>query len=179
MPNLGMRPRFALDVACPSGTFVKELASRAAAARPELDGDFDERHCVLRIAEARRTFWSPELDLTFEASGAAAAPVRIRGMFAPRPGVWTGFAFVYSVLFVAALAGALFGLAELSLGGSSDGFAVTGGALTLLVLVYAASFAGQALASGQMVELRRVVDESVREAESAVPTGASGHPAPH
>jgi hypothetical protein len=169
MADLQMRPRFAVDVSCDVETLVTMLEENAAQADPPLVGHFGPRHCVLRIPKTRRAFWSPELDLTFERlepkSGGTPASHRVRCLFAPRPAVWTGFAFVFAVLGAAGLAGALYGLAQLTLG--EPPFALLGvpAALALAALTYASSFVGRGLALSQMYELRRAFDSSVDRAE--------------
>jgi hypothetical protein len=167
--DLKMRPRFAVDVPCEVETLVEALRASVADADPGLEGHFDPAHCVLRIPSARRSFWSPELDLTFESREPAEAPaggLRVRALFAPRPPVWTGFAFVYAVLAVVALAGALYGLAQLTLGEPPRALGASAAALALIGGVYAATFIGRGLAATQMYELRRALDDAVERAEA-------------
>lgn len=166
MADLELRPRFALDVPCRAEAIVEALREALAAAEPPLEGRCDPGHCVLRVPRARRRFWSPELDLTFEpfAEQDAGAGVRVRCLFAPRPPVWTGFAFVYALLGVATVAAGVYGLAQLGLGQAPWAFAAAGAALALVGLVYAAAFVGQGLSAGQMYELRRVLDAAVERA---------------
>ncbi len=170
MADLRMRPRFAVDVSCDVETLVAALAESAGRAEPPLEGYFDRRHCVLRIPETRRAFWSPELDLTFERlePGSRATPAghRVRGLFAPRPSVWTGFAFVFAMLAAAGFAGLLYGLAQLSRGQPPAALWAVAAALALAGLTYASSFFGQGLALSQMYELRRAFDVSVEDAEA-------------
>ena len=176
MADLQMRPRFALDVSCDVGTLVSALEQNASQADPPLEGFFDTGHCVLRVPEVRRAFWSPELDLTFEPlepeAGGRPAGHRVRCLFAPRPAVWTGFAFVFAVLGAASVAGALYGLAQLTLGQPPFALLVVPGALALAALTYASSFVGQGLALSQMYELRRVLDVSVDRAEEQARRGS-------
>ncbi|NNL66165.1 MAG: hypothetical protein HKP30_07985 [Myxococcales bacterium] len=164
-----MRPRFAVEVSCEVETLVAMLEEDAARADPPLEGHFDPGHCVLRIPEARRAFWSPELDLTFERverdAGGAPASHRVRCLFAPRPAVWTGFAFVFAVLFAAGVVGVLYGLAQLTLGEPPIAFWAVPAAGALAALTYASSFIGQGLSLSQMYEMRRVLDQSLQRAE--------------
>jgi hypothetical protein len=167
--DLKMRPRFTVDARCSAKTLAAELAKHIADAEPPLEGHFDPAHCVLRIAKNRRYFWSPELDLTFDAldSGDEVGDgVRVRCLFTPRPAVWTAFAFVYSVISVAGLAGGLFGAAQLSLGRSPWALWVPVAAAAVIGAVYGATFIGQGLAATQMYELRRYLDEGLERAEA-------------
>jgi hypothetical protein len=167
MTDLKMRPRFAETVACDAALLVDTLREAIDGADPPLEGHFAPTHCVLRIPPERRSFWSPELDLTFEPlaeDGGAGEGIRVRCLFAPRPAVWTGFAFVYAVLAAVAVGGALYALAQLTLGAAPRALLVSAGALALLAVIYGASFIGQGLAAGQMYELRRYLDEGLERA---------------
>lgn len=167
-----MRPRFAVEVPAGAEAVVRALREAVAEAEPPLEGDLEPGHCVLRIPEARRSLWSPELDLTFEALEAARG-VRVRCLFAPRPPVWTGFAFLYAALACAALAGLLYALAQLTLGEPPLALAVSAGALAAIGGVYAASFVGQGLAAAQMYELRRALDVGLGRAEARARAAAA------
>ncbi len=170
MADLQMRPRFAVDVPCDVETLVAVLEQTATRAEPPLEGHFHPSHCVLRIPPARRAFWSPELDITFERlepdSDDAPAGNRVRCMLAPRPSVWTGFAFVFAVLGAAGFAGGMFGLAQLTVGEPPVALWAVPAALVLAALVYTSSFVGQRLSLTQMYELRRALDESVERVEA-------------
>jgi hypothetical protein len=161
-----MRPRFAVEVPCAAETVVRVLRERIGDAEPPLEGHFDVARCVLRPPRERRSLWSPELELTFEPleSGGAQPLVRIRCLFAPRPPVWTGFAFVYALLAASGLAGALYGLAQLTLGHAPRALLVPAASLVLIGVLYAANFVGQGLAAGQMYEIRRHLDACLEDA---------------
>jgi hypothetical protein len=169
MTDLKMRPRFAVDVSCNPETLVAVLEANVGHADPPLEGHFDPGHCVLRIPESRRAFWSPELDLTFERlqpeAGGPSSSHRVRCLFAPRPAVWTGFAFTLSVLGAFGIAGTIYGLAQLTLGQPPVALLAVPVALVLAVLTYTSSFIGQGLALSQMYEMRRTFDASVEQAE--------------
>ncbi len=167
MADLRMRPRFAVDVSCDVETFVSVLEARAVHAAPPLEGHFDPGHCVLRIPKARRAFWSPELDITFDRPEPGMNGRHlVRCLLGPRPEVWTGFAFVFAVLGAASVVGLLYGLAQLTLGESPSALLAIPVALVLGGLTYASSFIGQGLALAQMYELRRTLDETVVRAEA-------------
>ncbi len=171
MADLKMRPRFAAELQCDPETVVAALSEHLGQADPALEGQFTPEHCVLRIPEGRRYFWSPELDVTFEPLDPVAdhAPqgVRVRCLFTPRPEIWTGFAFLYSVLGVAGVAATMYGLAQLALDQSPWALAGAPAALALIAFVYGATFIGQGLAATQMYELRTYLDAALERAENA------------
>jgi len=169
MADVEMRPRFAVPIHGDVETVVKILGESVGEADPSLEGSFGPAHCVLRVPEDRRAFWSPELDLTFELmdveDGQAMSGVLVHGLFTPRPAVWTGFAFIYAALSAVGLVSAFFGLAQLTLSQSPWGLALAPGALVLIGGIYAASFIGQGLAARQMCELRGYLDDCLERAD--------------
>ncbi len=169
MADPRMRPRYAVDVSCEVETLVAALEQNVERADPSLEGHFDPAHCVVRIPDGRRAFWSPELDLTFERrvaeSGEPVPGYRVRCLFRPVPAVWTGFAFIFAVLGAGGVAGVLFGMAQLTLGRTPTALWALPVALVLAGLAYASSFIGQGLALSQMYELRRTLEVSIENAE--------------
>ena len=169
MADLRMRPRFKIAVHSDAETVAS--AVRESAAEGGFEGIFAPDHCVLRLPEAQRALWSPELDLTFvplsEEGDEAPRGVRVRCLFTPRPAVWTGFAFVYAALAAAGLGGLFYGLAQLTLGDSPSALAAAPIALMLIGGIYGATFIGQGLAASQMYELRRVLDVALERAEQS------------
>ncbi len=169
MADLKMRPRFSVPVHCDAEMVVAALREHITDPEPGLEGSFGPTHCVLRIPEARRAFWSPELDLTFEPleneRGDPSPGVRVRCLFAPRPAVWTGFAFVYSALAAMGLASGLLGLTQMTLAQPPWALAISLAVAVLIACIYGASFLGQSLAAPQMYELRRYLDGCLARAE--------------
>ncbi len=169
MADLQMRPRFVVPLRCDQQTVVDTLREHVGDAEPPLEGSFESSHCVLRIPETRRAFWSPELDLTFEPIESEdelpSSGIRVRCLFTPRPGVWTGFAFVYAALGAVGLVAGMYGVAQLTLGQTPEGLAAALGALLLIAGIYAASFIGQGLAAQQMYELRAFLGSGLDRAE--------------
>ncbi|MGH0033792.1 MAG: hypothetical protein ACQGVK_02050 [Myxococcota bacterium] len=169
MADLKLRPRFSVDVCCGASAVVAALEQRIEDADSDIEGRFDTARCVLRIPESRRYLWSPELDVTFDPlDGSAERPsgVRVRCLFTPRPSVWTVFAFLYGVLALLGLCGGIYGLTLLTLGHFSWLIVAPLVSGALIGLIYGATFIGQGLASTQMYELRRYLDEGLERAEA-------------
>lgn len=167
MADLKMRPRFAVDVASDVESVVQVLRERIGDADPPLEGYFNTAHCVLGIPAARRYLYSPELDLTFEPTGsdAWAGGVRVRALVGPRPAIWTAFVYVYAVLALVGLGGALYGVAQLTLGDPPTYLLLPVAALAAMGVVYGSTFIGQGLAATQTYELRRFLEECLEQAE--------------
>ena len=167
MADLKMRPRFTVDVASDVETVVQALRERVGDSDPPLEGYFNTAHCVLGIPAERRYLYSPELELTFESAGsdAGAGGVRVRALVGPRPAVWTAFVYLYAVLALIGLGGALYGVAQLTLGEPPASLLVPAAALVAMGIVYGSTFIGQGLAAAQTYELRRFLDECLEHAE--------------
>jgi len=156
-----MRPRFEMKVGCSVEEVMERMQARLSVGGQSIEGSFTRRHGVLMMPEARRRFWSPQLGLSLEE---VADGVWIRGRFSPHPHIWTAFMFVYGVLFMFGVSGAVYAAVEFSLGRSPWALFVPIFCAALAAFVYGAAFIGQGLGAEEMYELRRFIDDCVDEA---------------
>lgn len=156
-----MRPRFEMKVECGVEDVMERIQARLSAGGQSIEGAFTRRHGVLMMPDTRRRFWSPQLGLSLEdvADGAW-----IRGRFSPHPHIWTAFMFVYGILFMFGVSGAVYAVVEFALGRSPWALLVPIGCTVLAAFVYGAAFIGQGLGAEEMYELRRFLDDCVDEA---------------
>lgn len=156
-----MRPRYAMQLTCGKDEAMAAIQKRLAEGSAEVDGKISGPHVVLTLCAAPPKLWSPRLNLTLEDSHAGAT---LWCQYAPYPQVWTGFVATYAALAFLGLSGAMYGLAELSLGRSPWGLLVPLTSGTLAAGVYAAIFIGQGLACEEMVQLRHFIEGCFDEA---------------
>ena len=169
-----MRPRFELQLPVERETWLSALRSLLDGDAESLRGQVFSKHAVVQMRDAKRTFWSPYLNLEVDDEPDGSA---IRGRFSPHPNVWTMFMGIYMLIGIAALAGLSYGIVQWTLGEPPWAFLVVPGAAALFGFVYGATLIGQGLGAQQMYLMRSLVDQACVDAledprrASVMPTG--------
>lgn len=156
-----MRPTFALDIQGDGEKVLGNLDQLLARDGDRITGQVLKGHACLRVARDQRSLLSPFLTLDLvEPAGDQVEGAVLKGRFSPHPNVWTGFMAIYVFLVCTAIAGAMFGWAQLTVDEYPWGFWFIPGAAALYAFVYGAAVIGQGLTADEMYELRALVDEA-------------------
>ncbi len=169
--SMVLRPRFELELACPSRDVIERLCSYFAGTSLQLKrtrvpgggaerGPRHEDHLALTVPAADQHVWSPWLAIEVSASDSGT---HIAARFSPHPSVWTGFAFGYLCLgMVCAVALTIVASgAMLENSGQPWAWWVAGGAAVAMLAMWSASMIGQRLAHDQMEVLRTNLDRAI------------------
>lgn len=136
-------------------------------------GTLKSGHCVLEIDPRERRFWTPSLDLMFDASSDEQPDeTDLWGTFSPRAEIWTALVFVMGTLAIVSFFATMIGLAQWALGHAPIALLVPVGASVLAALLYVAALVGQGLSIAEMYTLRAFLDDGLREAEGRGPFAA-------
>ena len=162
-----MRPRFDVDVDVSIETVFRALKTRADEAGFPLH--LGGMHADLRVPMEHEHLFSPTLQI----QGIAVEQKRLQCRFSPHPNVWTGFMASYLALACAGTAGLMYGMSQWVLGQAPWALIAVPGAGALIAVVYGAAFIGQGLGSGQMYELRALLDLAVADASDVTRTSPS------
>jgi hypothetical protein len=154
-PEFHVRPRFRRESSY-SADEIQQRFSRALedTACPCL-GRVIEGHATLFVPKEDRHYWSPQLSLSFEGNETGTL---IRGLFSPRPQVWTMFVAFYSIIGFAALIILVFGLSYWSLGKSAAILWWVPVLAALYLSLYLVAYFGQRLGRDQMKMIQKFVD---------------------
>lgn len=158
MITLRMRPRFTMLVACSLPDTLTRLHKQLETTDTPCLGAFFDNHAVLKIPPAAQHYWSPQLSLDFEAHPNGTL---VRGLFGPRPAVWTMFMAFYAMISFSGMIGVLFGISQWMLGQNALALWTLPAALFLLVLVYAVALTGQHLGGPQMQTLQGLLRDAL------------------
>lgn len=161
-------PRFEILLDCPEQAVVDSLERTLRAPGCESSGWVKWPYAELTVPDDQRRPWSPRLQVSMVALDEGGT--RLRCVFRPEPGVWTGFVFGQSVLGILILSAGSVGVAQWTIG--QRGTAMIGVAIgvVLSLLLYVGAMAGQSLGAEQMRTLRRVFDGALGKVE---PTDSS------
>ncbi|MFO7564692.1 MAG: hypothetical protein R6X02_18760 [Enhygromyxa sp.] len=156
-----MLPRFEVLVPCPEQRVADCIARGLAAGECECLGWVALPYAELHVPEAARSFWSPRLQLTFDAH---AEGTIVHGIFRPEPGVWTGFVFAHTLLGTLGLLGLSLGLSQWTLGRPALALWTVPITASLSLGLYLGSLLGHRLGHEQMSMLRRELDRALERA---------------
>lgn len=103
-------------------------------------------------------FWSPQLTVTVEE---IENKTEIRGLYGPKPSVWTMFVFFYCIMGFLALISAMVGFANLSLEKPAGILWLSPIFLVLFFSIYLVSNFGQKLGKDQLVILHNFFEKAL------------------
>ena len=112
-----VRPRFEMDVNYSAAEIVANFKLGIGKDGVPCEGQADETYATLYFPRTTRHYWSPQLTLMIEEKEEGGC--HLRGLYGPRPAVWTMFVFFYAIIGVVALFSLMIGGSQINLGKSS------------------------------------------------------------
>ncbi|GGG91023.1 hypothetical protein GCM10011416_04440 [Polaribacter pacificus] len=91
-----LRPRFQLEIAQSSTVVLEEFSKVLKEKSCEYPSKFSDGHVAIDVPVKQAHFWSPQLNV--EVISVTDSSCLIKGLFGPKPQVWTLFMFVHFVL---------------------------------------------------------------------------------
>jgi hypothetical protein len=160
-----LRPR--LDLVSPLQPAELAAAVERRLREPDCPcrGLTSEGQVELRIREAQRHFWSPQLAVTVEPSDGGSV---LRGHFGPNANVWTMFMACYGFVTLSAITALFYGVSQLIVREPPWALWSLPIALVLIVLIYVAAGIGQRLGRDQVGVLESFLE---RTAQAERPDG--------
>lgn len=160
MSSLQIRPRFKIRMKDNKEVILERIAKALGSEAEEVTGKIVTHHIVLNIIESKQHYWSPQLHLEIEEDQDGSL---IRGLFGPKPTVWTLFVFLYAVIGLFGLIALTFGLSEWMLGEESLWIWGIPISILLAAIIYLMARVGQRLGADQMHILREFLDQAIRD----------------
>ena len=158
MSSYQVRPRFKLETA----HTVEELTNRISAAL-EKDSAPCQGHIntigfgSIMLPVGQQQYWSPRLTISMEETENGTI---LRGLYGPRPAVWTLFVFFYALIALAIMVIGTIGMSNISLDKSGAILWWIPALLVVFLSLYLVSYFGQKLSRDQMVTLHEFLQES-------------------
>jgi len=164
-----LRPTFTIPLALEREEAIERIRAGLAESVPANRWLGKGRWAEIHVPGEERRIWSPYLSVRldeFDAHHRAAGqPEGTRSVlfarFAPRPEVWTGFVFLYSVVAFLALLGGILAYVQWASDESPWGLWALGVGVPFLGSLHLVSWLGQRRSHAQMLELRSVLDPVV------------------
>jgi hypothetical protein len=160
-----IRPRIKVETPLKSEQIIKKIKSELSDEQVLCSGQTTSRFATICPPEKDQHFWSPQLTITIEDTDEGAL---VRGLYGPRPSVWTMFVFFYSIIGFAAMIVAMIGLSYWSLGQSARILWLVPGLIFLFLSLYLVAYTGQKFGHRQMTNLHRFMEKCLGEEIEAV-----------
>ena len=168
-----MRPDFVLNLEVDGDQVLDALRQKLAKGDAPFEGQVLKGHACLRLPQKRSSMLSPYLEIDTRVEDGKEV---IHGRFSPQPNVWTGFMALFGTIAMLGLAGTIYGLARITLGGGLLWLLSGPAAIALIAFVYGAAFIGQGLSSQEMFDLRAYVQCIVRDLQDEMYEGSDEQP---
>ena len=161
-----LRPRFEFVTPLAPEVALRRLRETLSAPEAACRGDVFRGHAVLHVPAEAQRIWSPFLSLDFEWHPDGT---QIRGLYGPKPSVWSLFIAAYAVCTFLAVFALAYGAAQWSLDRTPWAFAVLPAAAVGGLVVYGFARYGQHRGRAQMDHLRDVLDAALARPEPGSP----------
>jgi len=157
------RPRFKVIAEMTAEEFSGKMNFHLKNRKKVLGGYSNREISVIRLRQDKEKYWAPQLQIRVEENDEIPGTVVIRGLFGPRPSVWTLFMFSYGAGGAILLTTGLYGWIELALG--IGNFWVWTNLIGLLLIAgpYISSKIGQRIAKSHVDVLRVFIERVLVE----------------
>ena len=152
-----IRPRFKVETDLPAAELVTKIDASLKSEFATCKGHVFHGYAKIYMPIEVQHFWSPHLTVTFEEIDDTTI---IRGLYGPRPTVWTMFVFFYALLAFAILVIGVIGLSYWSLGKSMNilwWIPILG---LVLGSLYFVAYSGQKLGEDEILTIHHFLEES-------------------
>jgi hypothetical protein len=153
-----VRPRFKIQTEVSVDDVLTKIGDALKADNPKCIGKVNHNFITLNIPIVEQHYWSPQLALTVDTEDDKTT---IRGVYSPRPTVWTMFVFFYSIIGLAIMVLGTLGLSYLMLDKPADVFWWVLVLIVVFLSLYMVSYFGQRMGHSQMETLHHFFEESV------------------
>lgn len=152
-----VRPRFKIESDHSVELLREKLQLGLQEEQAPCTGVVNHGYVTLYIPPQDRHYWSPQLNLTFEETEEGSL---IRGLYGPRPVVWTMFIFFYSIIGLAILFIGVIGFSYGTLGKSVSILWMEPILILIFFSLYLVAHYGQKLGEKQMIILHNFLIKS-------------------
>ena len=158
------RPRFKIKTDLSISEFNTRIKNQLSLNQKKVEGFSNKYMTTVWVKESFISYWTPQLRISLEFDEDEKVTI-IRGLFGPRPSIWTFFIFLYSLggsfffissIYLIALQSIKIPFNTLSIMGLSFG-------VTCILLTYIATKIGQRLAKDHIETLREFLENTLIE----------------
>ena len=163
--ELFLRPRFQLDLDQSSDVLLDRFKSNLMEGDCKYCSRIVDNHIVIDVPENESHFWSPQLQVEIEEIDPKKA--KIKGLFGPKPQVWTLFMFIHFAVGTAFLVFTVIVYSRWSLKESLIfPVAMLVGLVIIWILLYLLGRLGKSTGEKQMTELKSFMNATLQKVKA-------------
>ncbi|MEQ8525643.1 hypothetical protein [Gracilimonas sp.] len=151
-----IRPRIKVQTSLSPDDINQRIRALLSSEKATCEGQTIKGFATIYPPQKDQHFWSPQLTITVDELEEGTL---VRGLYGPKPSVWTMFVFFYSAIGFATMIILMVGLSLWSLGNPADILWFVPGLIILLLSLYLVAYSGQKLGHKQMGILHRFIEE--------------------
>lgn len=152
-----IRPRFSAESPEAVETLIARIRQSLAEEGTPCRGTIHFEYVTIYLPPEEQHYWSPQLSLSLEATETGCL---VRGLYGPRPEVWTMFVFFYAIIALGATVVAIIGFSNLSLDKSGAILWLLPVLILFFLSLYLTSYFGKRMGQDQLVTLHRFIEQS-------------------
>ncbi|MAO64912.1 MAG: hypothetical protein CL666_07915 [Balneola sp.] len=160
-----IRPRIYVETPLSAEEVNQRIRKELRSESRLCDGQSTKGFATICPPEKDQHFWSPQLTITLEETEERSV---VRGLYGPKPSVWTMFVFFYAAIGFAILIMSMVGLSYWSLGKSAGFLWLLPVLVFLFFTLYGVAYFGQKLGQKQMTNLHRFLERCLNEEIDAI-----------
>jgi len=165
MNKILLKPRFKLELDTEKQVVIDKFTDNLNSENCDYSSKISGNHIFIDVPENEYHFWSPQLHLEIEGHKNGSL---IRGLFAPKPTVWTFFMFLHFIVAVCFLVFFVIAYSKWSIGVNySFAFGMCLVMVLLWFILYFSGQLGKLKAINQMDELRIFIKDTLKEIDSS------------
>ena len=157
LPPYRIRPRFQVISPDTTDDIEERIRVGLGAEGVPCVGKVYSGYVSLQLPLEEQHYWSPRLTVTLEELEEGSL---VRGLYGPRPAVWTMFVFFYSLIGFALVIVSIIGMANLSLDKSGAVLWLVPVLIIAFLSLYLVAYFGQQKGHDEMVVLHTFLEET-------------------
>ncbi len=158
--NVHLRPRFKDEFPIPPSKLLAKFEKAIQHSSFKYKGVVIGNHVILDIASPEDHFWSPQLNITIEKGQEKAC--LLRGLFGPKPQIWTFFMFIHFAIAFAFTGFGIMAYVKMNLGKTFAFPLIVCCAMPVIwLLMYMIGQLGKRKGRSQMIALNNFMNEVI------------------
>ena len=155
-----IRPRILFETEFAPEKLHRIIKERLESSEVKCEGQVLPGFATFYPNQEDQHYWSPQLTIHFEKTETGSL---VRGLYGPKPSVWTMFMFFYSLIGFITLIAAMVSLSYWSLGQESLIYWSVPILIVVFLSFYLVAYLGQKFGHQQIIDIHRFLEECVGE----------------